>query len=102
MASAHLTLQSGNALVRIPLESILYLESRRHYLMVYARCGTFQIRGKISEYAERLRGAGFVQIHRCYVVNRAEVAAARHAEVELADGTRVPIGRRYRASLSSR
>lgn len=47
-------------------------------------------------------GRGFVQIHRCYVVNRAEVAVARHAEVELADGTRVPIGRRYRASLSSR
>lgn len=96
MASAHLTLQSGNALVRIPLESILYLESRRHYLMVYARCGTFRIRGKISEYAERLREAGFVQIHRCYVVNDARVRRRATGAVVLATGEELPVGRRYR------
>lgn len=96
MASAHLTLQSGNALVRIPLESILYLESRRHYLMVYARCGTFRMRGKISEYAERLREAGFVQIHRRYVVNDAWVRRRATGAVVLATGEELPVGRRYR------
>lgn len=101
MANTHITLQSGNALVRIPLTSIRYIESRRHYGMVHAQCGTFRIRGKISEYARRLAGEGFVQTHRCYVVNASHVASARHAEVELVDGTRIPVGRRFRAKLTT-
>lgn len=96
VAQKHLTVQSGNALICLPLESIRYLESRRHYLIVHARCGTFRIRGRISEYAERLACAGFVRTHRCYLVRIASEIKIRTADVELADGTRIPVGRRYR------
>lgn len=100
MTNAFVTLQSGNALIRVPVASIRYLESRRHYLMIYTACGTFRIRGRISEWAERLSRSGFVRTHRCYVVNRAAVVVVRHDGVEHTGGTRVPIGRRYRAGLS--
>lgn len=99
MAQKHLTVQSDNALICLPLESIRYLESRRHYLIVHARCGTFRIRGKIPEYAERLVCAGFVRTHRCYLVRIASDVKIRTAEVELGDGTRIPVGRSYRETL---
>lgn len=101
MANTHITLQSGSALVRIPLSSIRYLESRRHYVMIHAQCGTFRIRGKISDYASRLKDSGFVQTHRCYVVRWVSVVEVHHAYVELEEGTRIPLGRRFRASIAA-
>ena len=86
MANTHITLQSGSALVRIPLSSIRYLESRRHY---------------VSDNASRLKDSGFVQTHRCYVVRWVSVVEVHHAYVELEEGTRIPLGRRFRASIAA-
>lgn len=97
MSRRHLTIQSGSALVRVPLESIRYLESARHYLVIHATCGTFRLREKISAYAERLRGQGFTRVHRCYVVNDAWVRVRSATAVELANGERLPVGRRFRS-----
>lgn len=96
MTRSYLTLQSGSALVRVPLESVSYLESARHYLVIHAVCGTFRLRERISAYAERLQGKGFTRIHRCYVVNEAWVRARTATAVELAGGEILPIGRRFR------
>lgn len=101
VGKAYLTVQCGSALARVPYASVRYLESRRHYLIVHALCGTFRVRGRISEYAGRLAGEGFVQTHRCYVVNASHIASWRRAEVELVDGIRIPVGRRFRAKLTT-
>ena len=101
VGKAYLTVQCGSTLVRVPYASVRYLESRRHYLIVHALCGTFRVRGRISEYAGRLEGEGFVQTHRCYVVNASHIASRRRAEVELVDGIRIPVGRRFRAKLTT-
>lgn len=101
MVDAFLTVQSGNAFIRVPLESIRYVESRRHYLVIRACSGTFRIRGKISEYAERLSHADFVQVHRCYVVNMRHIEVVRTNEVVFSDGERLPIGRRYRNAVQA-
>lgn len=42
---------------------------------------------------------GFVRVHRSYLVPRAAIAAVGSSAVELRDGRRVPVSRRYRAQL---
>jgi len=42
---------------------------------------------------------GFVRVHRSFLVPRAGIAAIDSAAVELHDGRRVPVSRRYRAQL---
>lgn len=96
MAEAFLTVQNGNALIRVPLASVRYIESRRHYLVIRAPSGAFRVRARISEYAERLSCAGFVRIHRCYLVNARYIETVCANEVVLSDGERLPIGRTYR------
>lgn len=70
-------------------------------IMIHAQCGTFRIREKISDYASRLKDSGFVQAHRCYVVRWVSVVEGHHAYVELEDGTRIPLGRRFRTSIAA-
>lgn len=101
MKSKTITVQVGKALARIPLNLIRYLESRRHYVTLHVACGMFTLRGKISDFERTLAADGFVRTHRCYVVNRASVARVSAHEVKLADGTSIPVGRRYRAAIAA-
>ena len=101
MESKTITVQVGKALVRIPLDRIRYLESRCHYVTLHATCGAFTLRGKIGDFERTLAPEGFVRTHRCYVVNRASVARVSAHEVKLADGTSIPVGRRYRAAIAA-
>ncbi|OUP09840.1 LytTR family DNA-binding domain-containing protein [Collinsella sp. An2] len=96
MSTSHLTVQRGSALVRLPLASIIYLESQHHYLVIHTPSGAFRLREKISAYAARLAGEGFTRIHRYYVVNDAWVSRRSAAAVELTTGDQLPVGRRYR------
>ena len=97
LASRGITVQTGNALARVPLESVLYLEARLHYVIVHARCGTFRMRGKVSSFERDLADAGFTRIHRGIVVNDSAVARRTAREDELTSGEHLPVGRTHRA-----
>lgn len=95
-AERGITVQAGRSLARIPLESVLYLEARLHYVVIHARCGTFRVRGRISDFEQELAGAGFTRIHRDIVVNDAVVAQRTSHALDLITGEQLPVGRTHR------
>lgn len=80
--------------VRIPVKDIIYLESRSHYLHLHLINGEQIIRGKISEYEEKLKGHGFIRIHMGYLVNVRNIYSVTSKEVTLDDGTILPVSRK--------
>jgi hypothetical protein len=65
-------------------------------------CGrTLLHRASIGALEERLRGHGFVRIHRSTIVRRERIARVRPADVLLSDGTSLRTGKRFRAGLGA-
>jgi DNA-binding LytR/AlgR family response regulator len=65
-------------------------------------CGRILLfRASLGAVEERLRGHGFVRIHRSTIVRRERIARVRPADVLLRDGTSLRTGKRFRASLAA-
>lgn len=89
-----LIIQYGSESRAIPLDSIYYLESRNHKVVLYLKEGELEYYAKIGELEEKLAGQ-FYRIHRGYLVNLAYVEGYDKAEVTLANGDRLPLSKKY-------
>lgn len=89
-----LIIQYGSESRAIPLDSIYYLESRNHKVVLYLKEGELEYYAKIGELEEELAGQ-FYRIHRGYLVNLAYVEGYDKAEVTLANGDRLSLSKKY-------
>lgn len=89
-----LIIQYGSESRAISLDSIYYLESRNHKVVLYLKEGELEYYAKIGELEEELAGQ-FYRIHRGYLVNLAYVEGYDKAEVTLANGDRLPLSKKY-------
>jgi two-component system, LytTR family, response regulator len=91
--------------VSLPIADIGWIEADGAYVVVHAGGKRHVLRESLTEMLERL-GSRFTRIHRSAVVNLDRVRATRRVrdglEIELADGTRVPVSRRRARQLISR
>lgn len=88
-----LTLRGGGRTLTLPLDQILYLESRNHLLLVRTTGGSQELRGSLSE-AERLLPPGqFCRCHNSYLVHLSHVTEISRQTLVLSDGTQLPISR---------
>lgn len=91
--------------VSIPIADISWIEADGAYVVVHAEGKRHVLRESLTEMLERL-GSRFTRIHRSAVVNLDRVRATRRVrdglEIELGDGTRVPVSRRRARQLISR
>ena len=93
-----LLVREGAKIHVVPRDSVDYIEAQDDY--VFIRAGKLGLRKKqtLSELEKRLEPAGFVRIHRCYLLNvtrlaRIEPYAKDSRVVILRDGTRLPVSR---------
>lgn len=89
-----LIIQCGSESRVIPLDSIYYLESRNHKVLLYLKEGELEYYAKIGDLEEELAGQ-FYRIHRGYLVNLAYVEGYDKTEVTLANGDRLPLSKKY-------
>lgn len=89
-----LVIQHGSESRAIPLDSIYYLESRNHKVVLYLKEGELEYYAKIGDLEEKLAGQ-FYRIHRGYLVNLAYVEGYDKTEVILANGDRLPLSKKY-------
>lgn len=59
--------------ILIPLDNIVYMESRGHYVHIHCIDGVYQIREKLSVYKEMLQGRYFVHPSKSFLVNCAHI-----------------------------
>jgi DNA-binding LytR/AlgR family response regulator len=89
-----LIIRCGSESRAIPLDSIYYLESRNHKVVLYLKEGELEYYAKIRDLEEELAGQ-FYRIHRGYLVNLSYVEGYDKSEVTLANGDRLPLSKRY-------
>ncbi len=87
-----LLVQHAGASRVIPLENILYVESRGHKLLLHLKEGTLEYYGKMGELELELSGQ-FARIHKGYLVNLRHVEEYCRGQVTLTDGERLMISK---------
>jgi DNA-binding LytR/AlgR family response regulator len=96
-------LHQRGEMIRIPVDSIDWVKAEAEYVRLQLRDRSYLLRNSITAIATDLAEEGFIRIHRSFVVNLRRVASLRSTRngvhVELVDGTDLPVGRRFRASL---
>ncbi|HET6252545.1 MAG TPA: LytTR family DNA-binding domain-containing protein [Puia sp.] len=99
-APSFLYFRVDRELVKILLEELLYVESRREYAQFYLTNGKkVLVRETISSLEEKLNRHRFVRIHRSFLVTADKVTSIGAAQVKIGDCV-LPVGRLYKENLS--
>lgn len=87
-------------LMRMPIGDIRYFESVRKKIYMHQKDGQATVFwDKLDEIERRLRGGGFVRIHKSYLINGSAISQITATEVKLSDQT-LPISRAYQKSIT--
>jgi len=100
----HLIVADRGGALRVPFDSIEWLEAEDNYVLIHTPERSYTARQKISEVESQLDGRRFVRVHRSAIVRVAAVKAVKplsHGdyEVHLARGTTVRGSRSRRDAL---
>jgi DNA-binding LytR/AlgR family response regulator len=86
-------------MVKVMFEDILYVESMREYVYIHNSNGKIVTKIGLGE-IEKLLGAGFLRIHRSYLVNVHKISAFNAEEI-IIEKTALPIGTNYKKMVES-
>lgn len=81
--------------VKICLDEILYIESKRDFILIKTENKEVSTYQTITYMEERLPGSQFVRVHRSFIINLKKIESWSNNEVEL-PGIKIPIGRTYK------
>ncbi len=87
-----LTLQSANTSRTVPLDSIYYIESSNHKVVLRLKDGEFSCYAKIRDLEAEL-GDQFFRVHKGYLVNLAYVEGYSKTELTLTNGEKLLISK---------
>lgn len=93
-------------LLRVRADDVALIRSAGNYSEIVAHGRAHLVRATLSELADRLAPLGFVRVHRQIVINARGVRqvcrdGAGRAQVHLACGNAVPVGRRYLTAIDT-
>jgi DNA-binding LytR/AlgR family response regulator len=90
-----LHIKSGHRNLRVPADTILYMESLKDYVKIHTTTGPITTKYKISEMEADLENASFLRIHRSYIINLRHLDAYTASHIEIG-ATELPIGESYK------
>ena len=95
-APSHLTLQDDHTTHRVPLAELHYVESYGNYVKAHLSDGGRVLVGRrtMKETEAELAPAGFLRIHKRYLVNATAVTSLEGASVRVGP-TALPVGKAY-------
>lgn len=94
--------RNGSHSIKIQVSDIKYIESQKHDLYIYHGNETTKVRGKMSEYEDKLINYGFVRIHKGFIVNMKCIKVLNSKYVKLDDDTEFAIGAKYASEVKGR
>jgi DNA-binding LytR/AlgR family response regulator len=109
-ADETIAVELGGVTRYIRRSDVVYVEAQRDYVRLCTRSGGHLVRVPLATLEERWDQAGFLRVHRRYLVNSAYVEALRttagRVSVDLGSAQSVPVSRRFtpevRAALVQR
>ena len=93
-----LLLKDQGSLFKIPYRDILYVEGCKDYVKVVTATKTHLHHATMQAMADTL-GGDFGRAHRSFIVNAAHIRRLQPEQVELTDGSLLPIGSSYKPEL---
>ncbi|HEY0677023.1 MAG TPA: response regulator [Chitinophagaceae bacterium] len=97
---AHLYFNVNKKRIRIFLDEILFIESRKEYINVTTKERSLLTKFQIGEIEGLLAKNNFIRVHRSFIVAKDKIDAFSAAEIEIS-GNRIPIGRSYKELVTS-
>ncbi|MGX7953238.1 LytR/AlgR family response regulator transcription factor [Tsuneonella sp. HG249] len=99
-----LWVQIGNEKRRLSLTGIRWLEAERDFVRVHMSGGVHLVSAMLGEMEKQLDSEQFVRVHRSTIVRKDKVRAVVRGRfstpvLELDDGQRVQVGRKYRDAV---
>lgn len=99
-APAHIFINVNKKRIKVYLDDILYIESKKEYISIVTKNRSFLTKFQLGELEEQLAKNNFIRIHRSFIVPREKIDAFSATEVEIA-GQQLPIGRIYKEFVMS-
>lgn len=106
-AAPSIAVRSTSGTEFIPLTDIQGATAQGNYIALRLAGREVLHRATMSSLSEKLAQSGFVRVHRSHLVNPAYIASTRSRgdrvrEVELANGSRIPVSDRYALDINDR
>lgn len=92
---AHILININKKKIRICLNDILYIESKKEYISIVTSDNSFITKCALSEMETQLPKEKFLRIHRSFIVGKEKITAFTSVSAEI-NGKSLPIGRSYR------
>ena len=89
----YLNFQFQNEMYNIRYKDIIYIEGMRDKIWIHCKDKTYRWRGALKNLEETLRGRGFFQVHRSYIINMDKILKYNSQTVLLEEDNEVPISR---------
>lgn len=91
--------ENGNE-IRIKTHEILYIKSAGNYIDVYIENKTFTVRMNIGKFLDLVPDKlEYVRLHRSYIVRIDKITTKSKNEVELINGTKIPVSQNHHQGL---
>lgn len=94
LSRTRLVVHEKNNPLQLCLEEVVFIQRVNRYSMIHTQKETYQVRESFEQLEERLP-VSFCQCHRSYMLNFAHAVEFRSREVEMSDGSVVPVSRPY-------
>ena len=99
---SRIVLKGRNRTSFIKTDSVLFLQAMDHNVLIYTLSGVYKLRRNISQAEQSLNCAGFLRVHRSYIVSVDHISEIEDGFAVLDDPkkTEIPIGDLYTRSLT--
>lgn len=84
---------------QIPLQEIIYFESRLRQITLYTSATSYEFYGRLSDVISSLDTLFFVRVHASYIINMEYIHCLSDTCVTLRSGITIPVSKRYRNEL---
>lgn len=91
--TSSVTFSDSSQSYRLPVAQILYLEITGKILSIVLRERTVRLRCRMHDAELLLEPYRFIRVHKGYLVNPRAIFSIEKSEIELTDGTRLPLSR---------
>jgi DNA-binding LytR/AlgR family response regulator len=101
-ADEHIVVELGGVSRRVPRSEVRYVEAQGDYARLHTADGSHLVRVALSALADQWRDAGFVRIHRSFLVSLAHITEWRNEGgryTVVVGGTELSVSRRHTRDL---
>ncbi|MES2419017.1 MAG: LytTR family DNA-binding domain-containing protein [Bacteroidota bacterium] len=98
----HIAIKSDKKHVLVKLNDLQYLESLGNYVKVWGDLNFLLTPRTLSSFEEQLPSETFIRIHKSFILNKKYVHYLEGNMIFLKNGSQLPIGKNYKATIKNR